>query len=387
MENKNFIVICGPTASGKTALAVKTAEMLSDERDKISFIGENGERENTGSLNEEEKTSAEIISADSRQIYRKMDIGTGKDLSEYITEKYSVPYHCIDIRNADELFTLYDYISEFRKALNLIRDEKRIPILAGGTGLYIETVLKQYHLDRIEPDFELRQKLEKKQTSELKTMLENLNSDIYSRTDLSSRKRIIRGIEKAVYYNRKKEIECLIKVYSNPESISILKDCTDFIGRSNYQRNENPDYFSDISEKEYNASEGGNESREMLDIKPLVLVTRYQREDLVSRIEKRLDQRFDEGMVEEVEKLLDEGISPERMHFLGLEYRYISQYLLGEMNFDQMHEKLFTEIRRFSKRQTTYFKGMERRGIKINYVDNADPEAAFSLVREHFFDL
>ena len=384
MVKKNIIVICGPTASGKTALAVKTAEMLSEEKKILTDIKTLNKVEKEEISTKSDEICAEIISADSRQVYRKMDIGTGKDLSEYITDKYSVPYHCIDIRNPDELFTQYDYMIEFKKAFKLIKVKKRIPVLAGGTGLYIESVLKQYHMEKIDPDYELRKKLEKKEKNELEKILENLNKDIFSKTDLSSGKRIIRGIEKALYYKRQDNYICSMDFYSNSECMNILKHC------SNYKEKSGVKGISDCLNKVLETDNTYTERScrgELLNINPLVLVTRFKREELVARIEKRLDQRMEEGMIEEVKSLLDEGITPERMQFLGLEYRYISQYLIGQISFKSMREKLFTEIRRFSKRQTTYFRGMERRGIKVNYIDNAEPDIAFSIVRKHVFDV
>ncbi len=320
MEKKDLIVICGPTASGKTSLAVKIAEMLSSGKNE---------------------PAAEIISADSRQVYRGMNIGTGKDLSEYSTEKISVPYHCIDIRNPDENFTLHDYMAEFGKALETVRKNGNIPLLAGGTGLYIESVIRNYRLDNVPPDQNLRRELEKLDRDELSEKLKKADRGIYLRTDLSSRKRIIRGIEKAVFLKKKRPDGTDLKILHDENS------------QAEAVRN------------------------------PLVLATRWKREELVSRIEKRLDERLEEGMVEEVRALMAEGITSERLFYLGLEYRYISEYLIGRLSWVEMRGKLFTEIRRFSKRQATYFRGMERRGTEVFHIDRAEAGRAMEIILQH----
>ena len=304
MEKKDLIVIGGPTASGKTSLAVKIAAEL----------------------------SAEIVSADSRQIYRKMDIGTGKDLCEYNTGTISVPFHCIDIRNPEEDFTLHDYIKESSRAIKNIRQRKKLPVLAGGTGLYIESVVKQYNLPDIPPDYILRKKLEEKKKDEITAMLEKINPEIYRKTDLSSNKRIIRAIEKAVYLE------------NNP-----------------YEQ----------------------KSAERININPVVIITRWDRKTLTARIEKRLDERIKEGMIDEVKSLLDDGISYERLVSFGMEYKWITEYITGNVSFEMMKEKLFTDIRKLSKRQICWFRGMEKRGIEINYTDNADFSNAMEIINKY----
>ena len=336
MDSKNSIIICGPTASGKTSLAVKIAEELSINQSIYNNIHFNNKPDNN--------IAAEIISADSRQIYCRMDIGTGKDLSEYNTDKIKVPYHCIDIRNPNDFFTLYEYLNECRKSFTQIIGRNRIPIITGGTGLYIKSVIKNYELENIPPDFHLRNKLEKADREELENKLMRLDPEIYKNTDLSSRKRIIRGIEKALHFNN-------------------------------------------ISNEDIKKVENTLAQKNTAEIKPLVIAAKWKRDELVARIEKRLDERFEEGMIDEVSNLLEEGITPERMHFLGLEYRYLTEYITGLMSFVKMREKLFTEIRRFSKRQLTFFRGMEKQGIEIHYIDNADLKLSLEKIREYNFDI
>ena len=365
MDKKDLIVICGPTASGKTSLAVKTAEMISEKNEE--------------KLPETEylKPAAEIISADSRQVYRKMDIGTGKDLGEYKTDKIEIPFHCIDIRNPDDYFTLYDYLDECRVAVESVRGRKRIPLLAGGTGLYVEAVIKNYKLQEIPPDLRLRGELEKLETATLEEKLKKLNRRIYRETDLSSRKRIIRGIEKSVYLEKSGR-----ESRQNTDSVGYnsLKNTEKYIENSDTEGSED-EQINLNNEKAY------PENISKITENPLVLVTRWDRKILVSRIEKRLDERIEEGMIEEVQSLLDSGITPERLLFFGLEYRYITEYLTGRMDFKSMREKLFTEIRRFSKRQVTFFRGMERRGIQIHYIDNADAEKAMDIINRCDFPI
>jgi tRNA dimethylallyltransferase len=302
VNKKDLIVIAGATASGKTSLAVRIA---------VEF-------------------SSEIISADSRQVFRKMDIGTGKDLSEY--SQWSVPCHCIDIKNPEEEFTLPEYQRECFNAIKKIRFKGKIPVIAGGTGLYIESVLKKYDFPDIPPDFELREKLSHFNKDDLIKQLKELSPAILSKTDLTSRKRIIRAIEKGMHPHRLNYVD---KNILNTE------------------------------------------------INPLVFVTRWDRDILFKRIEKRLDERLKEGLIEEVRGLINDGISPERLISFGLEYRYITEYLNNLYTLEGMREKLFTEIRRFSKRQATYFRGMEKRGIEVHFIDNADFNSSIKIINKY----
>lgn len=323
MKKIDLIVIAGPTASGKTTLAVRTAVEI----------------------------SSGIISADSRQVYRKMDIGTGKDLSEYSNPPHwTVPYYCIDIRDPEEEFTLPEYQAECFNAIKKIRSKGEIPVIAGGTGLYIESVLKKYKFPDIPPDFELRERLSHFDKDDLVKHLKNLSTSLFSKADLSSRKRIIRAIEKGVHSDRIKH------------SGSMTADDKVIPAEKNFS----PDINIQNTE-----------------INPLVLVTRWNRDLLVKRIEKRLDERLEEGLIEEVRSLLDGGVSPERLISFGLEYRYVTEYLNNMYTYDGMKEKLFTEIRRFAKRQTTYFRGMEKRGIEVRYIENADFDSSIKIINNY----
>ncbi len=302
MKNKyNIITICGPTASGKTNLAVKLAS---------EFNGE-------------------IISGDSRQVYKGMDIGTGKDLKEYSTAKGNVPYHLIDIALPAEEYNLYRYIQDFNNAFNSIISKKHIPFLTGGSGLYIEAALKGYNLPEAPVDEDLRREMKSLSKDELELILKNESEKIYMKTDKSSLRRIIRGIEIARHTK------------------------------------------SDII-KEQNT------------LTPLVIGINPPRDELLKKIKKRLNERLDEGMVQEVETLLDSGITFDRLIKLGLEYRYCALYLRGDITIDMMKEQLNIAINRFSKRQMTWFRGMERRGLKIHWIKNAIYEEARDIINREF---
>ena len=300
-EESNIIVIAGPTASGKTSLAVKLAR----------YFG------------------GEIVSADSRQVYRGMDIGSGKDLAEYKGEGWSVPYHCIDVADPDQIFTLYDYQKHCSSAVENIIRRGIMPFLSGGTGLYIESFIKDYKLPDISVNNKLREKLEVLEKNRLEEILEEEFPEIYINTDLSNKKRIIRSIERG-----KSQIK-------------------DFSGKSH------------VAAYSY-----------------VVLVTRWERAVLIERIKKRLDERFESGMIDEVEMLLRNGVKKERLILFGMEYKFITEYLNGKYSLLEMKERLFTAIRQLSKRQMTYFRGMEKRGIKINYADEADFNSALSIINK-----
>ncbi len=302
MKSKyNIITICGPTASGKTGLAVKLA---------FEFNGE-------------------IISGDSRQVYKDMDIGTGKDLKEYSTTKGDVPFHLIDIALPSEEYNLYKYIQDFNNAFNSIISQKHIPFLTGGSGLYIEAALKGYSLPEAPVDEDLRRELEPLTKDELEVILKNESEKIYMETDRSSSRRIIRGIE--------------IARYIKPDIIKKQNTLT-----------------------------------------PLIIGINPPRNELLKKIEKRLNERLDEGMVQEVETLLNSGITFDRLIKLGLEYRYCALYLRGDITIDIMKEQLNIAINRFSKRQMTWFRGMERRGLKIHWIKDAIYEEARDIINREF---
>jgi tRNA dimethylallyltransferase len=293
MDNFNILVICGPTASGKTSLAVNLAL----------------------------KCNGEIISGDSRQVFRGMDIGTGKDLSEYKTADGEIKHHLIDIADPMDEYNLYRYINDFNSAFDSITLRGKLPILAGGSGLYIEGALKDYRLYPAPEDPVLRDELNDKTKDELLEILRSESEEILEKTDTSSTRRIIRGIEIAQY------------IRNNPTETT------------------------------------GSDSNRVL---PLIIGVTFPREELIKRIDTRLDDRLKNGMIDEVKNLLDKGITAERLIRLGLEYRYCTMYIRNEISYDDMIEKLKIEIHKFSKRQMTWLRGMERRGLTIHWINGND---------------
>ncbi len=293
----NLIVILGPTASGKTQLAVKLAREL----------------------------GSEIISADSRQVYRGMNIGTGKDLSEYVVNGISVPYHLIDIVDFDHEFNVFEYQRRFFECFLEISRRSILPIMVGGTGLYIESVLRGYRMLEVPENVSLRKELETEDMETLVRRLLQLNPAVHNTTDLKDRKRLVRAIEIARY-----------------------------------------------------SRDHDSEEMPVPPIKPLVIGVRLERGILRRRITERLRKRLDDGMVEEVEGLFALGISREKLDFFGLEYRYIGLYLQRRLSYDEMFQKLNTRIHQFAKKQGTWFRRMEKQGIEIHWIDNAD----FNTLRE-----
>ena len=292
----DLICVLGPTASGKTGYAVRLARRI---------------REMAGEGLIAEGTEGEIISADSRQVYRGMDIGTGKDLGEYA----GVPYHLIDIADAGEKYNIYEYQRDFEKAWNEVRERGNVPILCGGSGLYIEAATMGYSLPDVPADPQLRAELEMMDTPSLIRMLESMKK-LHNTTDTSSRKRLIRAIEIAVYETRHPVVRT-----------SVLPKNTYFIG------------------------------------------TLVSREERNARIDRRLDARLAEGMADEVRNLLDSGLKAEDLIYYGLEYKFVTLYLTGVLEYDDMKKLLATAIHQFAKRQMTWFRGMERRGTVIHWVN------------------
>ena len=283
-----LIVVLGPTASGKTSLAVNLAY----------------------------RYNAEIISADSRQIYENMDIGTGKDLNEYQINQTSIPYHLIDILTPDKNYSVYDYQNDFVIKYNEILKKKKTSILCGGTGLYIESILLDYKMNDTPPNIELRNKLEKKSLEELIAEIKEKFIDSYDVVFHTTKRRIIRTIEILLNENK------ITKSKKNKHKI---------------------DY--------------------------LVLGIKIKREDVLIKIKERLETRLNEGMIDEVKMLIDSGITLERLKYFGLEYKFIGEYLFNNMTYDNMKERLNYAINRFAKRQMTFFRRMEKRGIKIQWVN------------------
>ena len=275
----------GATAGGKTGVAVHLAKAL----------------------------GTEIISADSRQVYRGMDIGTGKDIDEYTIDGQLIPYHLIDILDAGEKYNVFEYQSDFFKAYDDIRSRGMIPVLCGGTGLYIESVLKNYNLPNVPEDQNLRKSLEGKTIEELEIILRTYKP-LNNNSDYDTAKRAIRAIEIAEYTKR------------NP--------------------------FSTTSNRNLNSLNIG------------IIFDREQRRQ---RITARLKQRLENGMVEEVERLVKNGIPYESLEYYGLEYKFVTLYITGELTYDQMRTQLATAIHQFAKRQMTWFRGMERKGIRIHW--------------------
>ena len=299
-ENKDIDLICvlGPTASGKTRYAVALARELNRRR---------GVNASEGSVN----AGAEILSGDSRQVYRGMDIGTGKDLSEY----EEIPYHLIDIVDAGTKFDLYQYQKAFEKAYKDIIDRGGIPILCGGSGLYLEAATCGYSIPDVPQSPELRAELEAKSTEELISMLAGLKP-LHNKTDIDTRKRLIRALEIAIWQKD-----------HQVENTSYLPKKTYYIG------------------------------------------TLVSREERNRRIDARLDARIAEGMADEVKGLLDSGIPAENLTYYGLEYKFVTQYVLGVLSLEEMKTLLGNAIHQFAKRQMTWFRGMERKGIKIHWVE------------------
>ncbi|MFC2129555.1 tRNA (adenosine(37)-N6)-dimethylallyltransferase MiaA, partial [Bacteroidota bacterium] len=286
MKEYKLLTILGHTAGGKTSLAAHTALML----------------------------DGEIISADSRQVYRGMDLGTGKDYGDYTVSGTDLPFHLIDIADAGYEYSVFEFQRDFTRVFHQITDRGKIAVMCGGSGLYIESILRKYRMINVPVNQDLREDLSQKSMDELINILKSYGS-IHNTTDTASRKRAIRAIEIEKYQKEHEIIE-----------------------------NELPEFNS------------------------LVVGLKYERDERRSRITKRLHERLDEGMVDEVRALMDSGIGASKLEYYGLEYKYLSQYVSGIISYDQMVSQLNTAIHRFAKRQMTYFRGMERRGIKIHWL-------------------
>lgn len=287
MTNYDLITILGPTASGKTPLAAALARDL----------------------------GTEIISGDSRQVYRRMDLGTGKDLADYVIDGQNIPYHLIDIVEPGTKYNVFEYQRDFLAAYEEIHKKGMTPILCGGTGMYIESVLRGYRLIPVPENPELRASLEGKSLEELTERLKTYK-ELHNTTDVDTPKRAIRAIEIEEYYK------------SQP-----------------------------IEERSFPA------------INALVVGVDIDRELRREKISRRLKQRLDDGMIDEVRALLDEGISADDLIYYGLEYKFLTQHVLGELTYNEMFRQLEIAIHQFAKRQMTWFRGMERRGIKIQWLD------------------
>lgn len=287
MNKYELITILGPTASGKTALAAALAARL----------------------------DTEIISADSRQLYRGMDIGTGKDLADYVVDGKSIPYHLIDICDPGYKYNVFEYQHDFFRVFTSLRERGLVPILCGGTGLYIEAVLKGYKLLDVPPNPALRERLREKSLPELEILLANYKV-LHNKTDVDSVQRAIRAIEIEEFY-----------------------------------RTQAPDV------------------REYAPLNSLLVGVAIDRELRREKISKRLRARLDEGMVDEVRRILSNGVAPEDLIYYGLEYKFLTLYIIGKLTYEEMVSQLEIAIHQFAKRQMTWFRGMERRGCTIHWLD------------------
>jgi tRNA dimethylallyltransferase len=298
-KHYNLLVVLGPTASGKTELAVRLAGRI----------------------------GGEIISADSRQVYRGMDLGTGKDLSQYRIGETIVPCHLIDILDPEDEFSVFAYQQLFYRCFQEITGRINIPLLVGGTGLYIEAVIRGYRMPAVPENSELRGELDGEGIESLSRRLLAISSEVHNKTDLLERKRLIRAIEIAEFAR------------DNPY----------------HAANRTP-------------------------ICPLVIGIRREREALRRMITARLHARLAKGLIDEVRGLHEKGIGWERIDSFGLEYRYIGRYLQGRMIREEMIQTLNTRIHQYAKRQETWFKRMERNGVRINWIDEADDSKALALI-------
>lgn len=285
--NYDLITIVGPTASGKTTLAASLASRL----------------------------DTEIISGDSRQVYRRMDLGTGKDLDDYNVNGRQIPYHLIDIVEPGYKYNVFEYQRDFLEAYRQIQEKGKLPILCGGTGMYIESILKGYRLLPVPENPTLRASLEGKPLDELTQILSTYKK-LHNSTDVDTPKRAIRAIEIEEYY-RQQPVE----------------------------------------------------EREFPTLKSLIVGIDIDRELRREKISRRLKQRLEEGMIEEVRALMDEGIAPEDLIYYGLEYKFLTMYVTGQLTYEEMFLQLETAIHQFAKRQMTWFRGMERRGFTIHWLD------------------
>ena len=306
---QKMITIIGPTASGKTTLAAHLA---------ASFIAEG--------------QPAEIISGDSRQVYRGMDIGTGKDLCDYTVELPStdtqhptptilkIPYHLIDICDPGEKYNIFEFQQDFLKAYEDITSRGALPILCGGSGLYVESVIREYHLSPVPKNEKLREELSHKSMAELTEILMDLkeknNSDMHNKTDVDTPQRAIRAIEIEAY---------------------------------NLEHKTEDRYFPPIE--------------------TTIIGVDIPRDERRRKISTRLKNRVDEGMVDEIKRILASGVSAEDLIYYGLEYKYVTEYVIGKRSYEDMLKELEIAIHQFAKRQMTWFRGMERRGCKINWID------------------
>jgi len=311
----NSIVLLGPTAVGKTNLGVRIADCF----------------------------DLEIISADSRQVYKGLDLGSGKDIGEYTFNGKKIPYHLIDVTDLSHEYNVFDFSKDFYKAFENISNRKIVPFVVGGTGMYLDSFIRKYELVEVPQNEKFRKELEKKSLEELGSILLKLKPDLHNRTDLNIKDRVIKAIEIAT-----------------------------FMQSEEYQKNK-------------------EELLKRPEVNPFIIGTTIDRTLLRENIKKRLIERINSGMIEEVENLNKQGFSFERMEKLGLEYRFVSEYLEGKIESkEKMIELLYIAICQFAKRQETWFRGMEKKGVTINWLTkeaNQDKkfEQAKKLLEENIF--
>lgn len=291
MQRQALLVILGPTASGKTSVAARLCDSI----------------------------DGEIISADSRQIYRKMDLGTGKDYQDYVVNGRRVPVHLIDIKEPGTQYNVYEYQKDFLDAYDTVLKRGKRPVLCGGSGLYIDAVVKGYKLIRVPTNLALRKQLQNWSMDDLVSLLKSYGP-VHNTTDTTHRKRLIRAIEIAEYY------------YQNPHI-----------------------------------------SFDYPELHPFFTGIYFDRQTRRKRITARLKQRLSEGMVEEVRQLMKDGVTAEQLKYYGLEYKFITLYLTGELSYEKMVDKLNVAIHQFAKRQMTWFRRMERNGVNIHWIDGHLP--------------
>jgi tRNA dimethylallyltransferase len=287
----DILVVTGPTASGKTALAAAVAQ----------------------------KVGGEIISADSRQVYRRMNLGTGKDYDDYQVNGIDIPCHLIDIVEPGYKYNVFEYQRDFNKVYSDLKKRKIFPVVCGGSGMYADSIISGYKMFEVPPDSGLRIELEKKTMEELKEILSTFKN-LHNTTDIDTRKRVIRAIE-----------------------------------------------------IEHSSRSKGNLRSEFPKVRALLVGIQFDRETRRKRISERLSQRLDSGLVDEVKNLINTGISTETLIYYGLEYKYITFFLTGKCSYQEMVRDLEIAIHQFAKRQMTWFRGMERRGIKIHWIDGHLP--------------
>ena len=291
-EKYNLITILGPTASGKTAVAAKVASLL----------------------------NGEVISADSRQVYRDMNLGTGKDYADYIVDGQTIPYHLIDIVDAGYEYNVYEYQKDFLRVFAELLSREKLPVMCGGSGLYLDAILKNYKLIRVPVNEPLRESLDDKLLWELSDILRGYKNYLHNQTDTESSKRALRAIEIEEYYLTHPEIET-----------------------------------------------------GMPEINSLVVGVEYERMARRKRITGRLKQRLKEGMLDEVQHLLDGGLTPDQLTYYGLEYKYMTLHLTGKITYQEMFDGLNVAIHQFAKRQMTWYRRMEKQGIEIHWLDGYIP--------------